>query len=136
TISLLDGNLVRRDLRSTEIQRERPSHVERPVPDVFLDTGTPTVLEESALRQSQPLSAAIGAEGALQLPRGAEVAGTIAASAEEDWFAFQAGAGELWVIETDTSGLNSRLDSVIEVRDDSAAPIIRTRLQAVRDSYF
>jgi len=136
TISLLDGNLVRRDLRSAEIERERPSHVERPVADIFLDTGTTSVLEESALRQSQPLSAAIGAEGALQLPRGAEVTGTIAEPAEEDWFAFQAGAGELWVIETDTSGLNSRLDSVIEVRDASAAPILRTRLQAVRDSYF
>lgn len=135
-ISLLDGSVVRRDLRATVAGPESTGETPPAIPDIFVDTGAPIVLEEAALRQTQARPTAAGSDQALDLPRGAEVTGSIAEPGEEDWFGFQAYGGEHWVIETDTAGLDSRLDSVIEIRDAAAAPILRTRLQAVRDSYF
>ncbi len=135
-ISLLSGSLARRDLQAEIESSSTSAGAIQSVPDVFVDTGTPMVLEEMALRATQGAAASSRSDAALDLPRGAEITGTIAEPGEEKWFAFQAYRGEQWVIETDTSGLESRLDSVIEIRDASAAPIIRARLQAVRDSYF
>ncbi len=55
---------------------------------------------------------------------------------EQDWYRFEANQGEMWVVETDTRGLNSKLDSIIEIRGDDQSPLTQVRLQAVRDSYF
>src|SRR5690606_11330012 len=93
-ISLLNGSLARRELRSAAVPQQTARSEHQRVEDVFVDTGTPPILEESALRQSQQLASATGAGAAMQLPRGAEVTGTIADPDEEDWFAFQAYAGE------------------------------------------
>lgn len=57
-------------------------------------------------------------------------------SASGDWYAFESKAGETRVISIDTSGLNSLLDSFIDVLDRDGNPVLRTRLQAVRESYF
>lgn len=133
-ISLMNGSWVRRDLPRSAAPHRAIGEAPRAVDDIFVDTGTLITLEEAGLR---PMPVATMAAGtALELPRGAEVVGTIAAPSEEDWFAFQAYRGENWVIETDTADLNSRLDSVLEIRDAESAPVLRARLQAVRDSYF
>jgi mono/diheme cytochrome c family protein len=134
-VSLLNGRVIRRDLpRATTAAPA--SSVHAVVEDVFIDTGTPKVVQERELREAQKLTEQTDFQSPVLLPRGAEVSGTIGQPSEEDWFAFDAHAGELWVVETDTSGLSSKLDSVIEVRDADAVPIIRARLQALRDSYF
>jgi hypothetical protein len=103
---------------------------------IYVDTGDVASDEEPKLRQAQRLADVTGVEAPTELPRGIEVKGTIGTTAEEDWFAFSANAGEAWVVETDTRELNSRLDSIVEVRDRDARPITQARLQAVRDSYF
>ncbi len=53
-----------------------------------------------------------------------------------DWYAFHARAGEPWLIQVDASRSGSPMDSVIDVLNSKGGPIVRTRLQAVRESYF
>jgi WD40 repeat protein len=52
----------------------------------------------------------------------------------EDWFRFDAKAGQEWIIETAAARLGSPADTRIEVRDQHGKPILRTLLQAVRES--
>ena len=70
----------------------------------------------------------------------ARMTGTITEPGEADEFAFDAKAGEQWVIEVLAARGSvkdkSPLDSVVEVLDGDGDRVLRTRLQAVRDSYF
>ena len=78
---------------------------------------------------------------ASSIPLPAVVQGTIErgddaqGSADADIFRIAAAAGETWIIEV-TAGPNSRLDSRIEVLHPDGSPVLRTRMQAVRESYF
>ncbi|MFN3192624.1 MAG: c-type cytochrome domain-containing protein [Aureliella sp.] len=77
--------------------------------------------------------------GVLSLP--AVVQGTIHTSEPEpatdtDLFRFQANAGEAWIIEANSRGKESSIDPMIDVLDPTGGPVLRTRLQAVRESYF
>ncbi len=56
--------------------------------------------------------------------------------ADEDWFSFDAQEGERWLLAVQAARDGSPLDSVLEVTDDAGTPVLRTRLQAVRESYF
>lgn len=71
---------------------------------------------------------------ATMLAAPALAAGRLAAGDTEDWFQFQAAAGETWIIETAAQQLGSLLDTRLEIRDTSGAPVPRVLLQAVRDS--
>ena len=150
-VSLASGNVVTRDLPSATAHGggDRPADSAIDPDPIYLDVGPLRPIDESELRsqvtaETLPDERSTGpAESGspsintpLALPRGAEVSGVIGRPGEEDWFAFEADAGEMWVIETDTTGLDSRLDSVVEIRDSDGAPVTRVRLQAVRDSYF
>lgn len=53
-----------------------------------------------------------------------------------DWYSFQAKANEPWVIQIDASRSGSPLDSLIDILEEKGEPIVRTRLQALRESYF
>jgi WD40 repeat protein len=53
-----------------------------------------------------------------------------------DWYSFAANANEPLVIKIDASRSGSPLDSFIDVLTSSGEPILRTRLQALRESYF
>jgi WD40 repeat protein len=53
-----------------------------------------------------------------------------------DWYQFEAKAGETWQISIDAARSGSPLDSLIDVLDSRGSPILRTRLQATRESYF
>jgi len=66
------------------------------------------------------------------------VTGTIHQSDEidRDCFQFQAVAGQTLVLEITAASNKSPLDSVVEVLDGSGDPVLRTQLQAVRDSWF
>ncbi|MGV3483054.1 MAG: c-type cytochrome domain-containing protein [Planctomycetaceae bacterium] len=132
-IPLMNGQIVERELPAIS-----HTSVEEPTADeaetVYLDLGTLTAIDESVARKESGDKA--GRDHPVKLARGSEVTGTIAAPGEEDWFAVDARQGEMWVVETDTSGMNSSLDSIIEILDEQARPILQTRLQATRDSYF
>lgn len=53
-----------------------------------------------------------------------------------DWYSFQAKANEPWAIQIDASRSGSPLDSLIDILEEKGEPIVRTRLQALRESYF
>lgn len=53
-----------------------------------------------------------------------------------DWYAIDCKKGDHWSIETFASRDKSPLDSHLEITDQNTNPILRTRLQAVRESYF
>lgn len=53
-----------------------------------------------------------------------------------DWYSFRAKANEPWVIQIDARRSGSPMDSLIDILDEKGEPIVRTRLQALRESYF
>ncbi len=69
-----------------------------------------------------------------------KVKGTIQPSqglaSDEDWFAFEAQEGQPWIIQVMAARDSSPLDSRIEICDEQGNPVLRTRLQAVRETYF
>lgn len=87
---------------------------------------------------------------AMALPRGAVVRGVLQSADKgtadngtgndgatpEDWFRFEARRGEVWMIETQAARDGSPLDSIVQVLDAKDQPVLRTRLQAVHESYF
>lgn len=137
-VSTIGGELLRFDLPPAGDTTPGESNISKTqaVAAVYVDTGTMVVTDEATLRKAQSLTDQTSHVAAITIPRGAEVSGVISQSSETDWYAFNARAGEVWVIETDSSGLDSRIDTIVEVRTANADPIIQTRLQAVRDSYF
>lgn len=52
-----------------------------------------------------------------------------------DLFRFSAAEGENWIIEA-KAAKDSPVDSLIDVLDEYGNPVLRTRLQAVRETYF
>ena len=53
-----------------------------------------------------------------------------------DWYAFDSKKGQVWSIGIFAAQDKSPLDSYLEITDLQAIPILRTRLQAVRESYY
>lgn len=53
-----------------------------------------------------------------------------------DWYAIDCKKGQALSIEIFASRDKSPLDSLLEITDEKARPVLRTRLQAVRESYF
>ena len=74
----------------------------------------------------------------LDLP--ATIRGGISESANEredqDLYRFSAEAGQSWIIEAKAVGKNAKLDSFVDILDSFGKPVLRTRLQALRESYF
>lgn len=62
------------------------------------------------------------------------VAGRLATDDAEDWFRFPAKAGQTLIVEARAAAYGSPLDTRVEIRDHAGEPLVRTLLQAVRDS--
>lgn len=77
---------------------------------------------------------------AQMLPRGAKVSGVVnttdSGNPEDDYYRFYAREGEVWVLETNAAQSGSPLDTRIDIVDTAGNPLVRAKLQAVRDSYF
>ncbi len=56
-------------------------------------------------------------------------------AADEDLFEFEAAEGETWIFQSDAPD-GSPLDSWLEILDEDGNSVLRTRLQAIRESYF
>lgn len=59
-----------------------------------------------------------------------------ASTEDEDWFRFDANQGETWILQVEASSIGSSLDSKIDIFHANGEPVLRTRLQATRESYF
>lgn len=64
------------------------------------------------------------------------IKGLLAQPGDVDCVRFRAEAGQRWVIETNAARSKSPADTFVEILSADGSPILRTRLQAVRDSYF
>ncbi len=125
TVALMNGRLADREL--PEIADHQSISVP-PIEPVYLDLGDPQKLLESDLRAQQ-------GDDVIAVDRGVEVTGAISAAGQCDLFRWHAAAGEVWAIDADAID-NSRLDPIVTILDANDEPVLRTRLQAVRDSYF
>ncbi|MCA9081595.1 MAG: hypothetical protein KDA58_13610 [Planctomycetaceae bacterium] len=84
--------------------------------------------EPNDISSSQTVSAPATIQGTLD--------GVQNGIADFDCYRFQAQAGEEWVIETNAARSKSPVDSFVEVLSTDGQRIVRTQLQAVRESYF
>ncbi|HUG17827.1 MAG TPA: WD40 repeat domain-containing protein, partial [Planctomycetaceae bacterium] len=95
------------------------------------DEPIPTLTEQEPndrIEQATVLMLPGTAEGVLQPAEGR--------SEDEDFYRFEAKAGESWVIETHATGEKPPADTNIEVLDADGKPVVRYLLQAVRESYI
>lgn len=94
-------------------------------------------MPEQATAETEPNNA-IEQANVVSLP--AKIRGVIGeelnGKSDVDLFAFDAQAGTPWIIEVDAARSKSPLDSTVDILDGQGNVVLRTRLQAVRESYF
>ena len=104
---------------------------------VYLDIGAITSLNETELPTKEHANK--NRQGLAMryrlIPRNAEVAGSIGVNAEADLFRWTANKGEQWAIDVDAAK-DSKIDPIVTVLDADMNPVLQTRLQATRESYF
>ncbi|MDZ4851631.1 MAG: c-type cytochrome domain-containing protein [Pirellulaceae bacterium] len=117
-------------LKSSPDESEQPLSVS--LKDLAMESET--IRSEREQEPNNSLNEAMS----LNFPR--EVSGSIfhegASQVDEDWFAFDAKAGQPWVIIASAASKESPLDPMLEVRNRSGELVVRTKLHAVRESYF
>lgn len=138
TVSLMSGKLVTRPL--PRVDGQGSPDAPRAVRSIWMDLEPPASLNESELReQRQRLTTAqtpaTQADVALDVGRSVSIEGAIEQPGQADQYRWQARRGEVWAIDADALD-GSRLDPIVAVLDASGRPVLRVRLQAVRDSYF
>ena len=74
--------------------------------------------------------------GTIQASKSPEVDKASSVESDVDLFEFTAEAGKPWIVEVFAAKEKSALDSLIDILDQSGKPVLQTRLQAVRESYF
>ncbi|MEM6689512.1 MAG: c-type cytochrome domain-containing protein [Planctomycetota bacterium] len=121
-VATLDGRIERQTIEGTK--REAVASSSR-IQKVYLDLGEPKSAKE--LASDAATDQIVG--------RNVFIAGSLKEVSEKDIYRFSARSGEVWAIEADPMG-NKEVDPIVTVIDENNAPVIRTRLQAVRDSYF
>jgi WD40 repeat protein len=89
------------------------------------------VVEQTIVVEAEPNGSITNAT-TLSVPSVA--VGRIAPADKEDWFRFEARAGQNLILETSAERLGSPLDTKLEIRDAAGKPVLRTVLQAVRAS--
>ena len=103
-------------------------------------------LQEGATQSQKPVEVTedVGVKSSKapqNIPTNAVVSGVllgddIAGEEPGDWYRFEARRGDHWVVTIAAASKGSKLDSLIDVLDASGQPMLRTRLQAIRESYF
>lgn len=119
-ITLISGKVVQR-----ELPKSNPNIVERSkeVEPIYLNLGEMVAISENDAMKNPPLRKSV------------EITGSISQPNETDSFRFQAKAGEVWAIDADPAD-KSLLDPIITIHDGRDHRVLRTRLQAMRESYF
>lgn len=134
-VSLVNGEVVKRTL---PVMGQPKDERKSGVPDLYLNLGELAKVKESDAIPTGEGKVENDGEGkatVVSVPRGAEIAGRIGQRGEADLYQWRAGRGEIWAIDADATD-GSQIDPMVAVLDASGSPVLRTRLQAVRDSYF
>ncbi len=129
----LDGKLKKVELPS-DLPRPRTPKTESPTitPLESIASVSPHIIDE-AEPNNHPTEPQV-------IPLPAQISGTINPVADqktdEDWYALDVKAGQIWVVAVKAARDGSPLDSIVEVTDAAGKSVLQTRLQAVRESYF
>ncbi len=125
----LDGQWVIHSVPERAAAGDQPQSGSPPASGIAADQAF-TELEEAEANDSP-------AEAQL-IPLPARITGTIDGdgASDQDYYQFRANAADRLVVEIFAASEESPLDSVVEVLDESGNQVLRTRLQAVRDSWF
>lgn len=126
-ISLMDGRLIRRELTWAGRSDRPATGGQTPI---WMDLDPPVRTTEAELAADRASDAEPH-----PIPRGAIVTGVISAAGEVDRYRWHANAGEVWAIDGDAED-GSPIDPIVSIVDDAGEPVLRARLQAIRDSYF
>ncbi|WP_246145933.1 c-type cytochrome domain-containing protein [Rubripirellula lacrimiformis] len=127
-VSLMNGSMARRTLPKIG---DAAAVATDPISPIYLDLGTAGNATETP--ETETLDAVT------DVPRGVVATGKISPPGDSDYFRFDARQGEVWAIEVSPANSGtaaSRIDPIAAVLDSDGQPVLRTRLQAVRDSYF
>lgn len=127
TISLMNGEIAKRPLPGPDLDPISTAGPAQLTP-VYMVLDPPTEQTESALRE-------VHKSGDLPVDRGAVIRGAISQPGESDQYRWRARRGEVWAIDAD-AGDNSPLDPIVIVLDQDGEPVLHTRLQGVRETYF
>lgn len=138
TIALMNGKIVQRELPALANRQAAVAQEREPI---YLELGPLTQLAESDLRPS--IDGEGEGEGDQQKPatmpaavgRGVEIRGVIDAPEQADAYQWDARAGEVWAIDGDAAE-ESPLDPMVTILDAQNEPVLRTRLQAIQETYF
>lgn len=127
-VSLASGELLRQSIG--EIRRSDKGLSRARTPR-YLDHGKLIDMDEIELRKGGQHEQS----RVLKVQGGTVIAGTIAERGEFDAYQWQAKEGEVWAIDAD-AGDGSQIDPFVAIVDVDNQPVLRVRLQAIRDSYF
>ncbi len=133
-ISTNQGKSIRMALPKVETSSTTPTaNMEKSVDLVKLDVSTKSFSDSpgnDAPESAQPIELPALVQGAIS--RDTEQTD----APDNDYYSFEAQAGVPWVFTVIARQDKSPLDSRIEVLAADGSPILRTRLQAVRETYF
>ncbi|QDT12208.1 c-type cytochrome domain-containing protein [Planctomycetes bacterium K23_9] len=130
-IAMMNGQIARRELPQGTAEK---SIVADAVEPLYLDLGALGNLKESELRK-QLADKMMSSDETVHVGRGVTIDGVIGQPGESDRFTWQASAGEVWAIDAD-GAKDSMIDPIVTILDAAGDPVLKIRLQAVRDSYF
>ncbi|MEM8670635.1 MAG: c-type cytochrome domain-containing protein [Planctomycetota bacterium] len=125
-VSLMSGDVIQREIPET---RSIQAVAETGLMPIYMDLGPTKEWKESDLG-GNPESGDPVAVG-----RNVEIRGKLDHPAQSDRFQFEARRGEVWAIDADPVD-KSPLDPIVSIYDEQGQPVLQTRLQAIRDSYF
>lgn len=77
-----------------------------------------------------------GVAAAKVIKVGETATGVLGTAGDEDWYAFDAAIDQPVVFETNASRSGSAADTRISIVDEQGQPVLRAKLQAVRDSWI
>ena len=134
TVCLMNGEIVTVNVPKVTNRTANPGNKAN---QVFLDLGELAVKTEEDLPtvNISPNTEHLAPLQPRGAPRGAQIEGRIAQSGESDLYQWTAKTGEQWAIDVDAAP-NSLIDPIVTILDSDQRPVLRTRLQAVRESYF
>ena len=138
-VGRMDGSLefLRLPSLTPEPSGDQPQRTTAPAIAAAKASDTPAAPAETAEQEpndspqnAQAVAAPVTVRGLI----GPAVAANV--PPDVDLYRFAAKAGQQWVIEVNAARSGSPLDSKVEVLTADGEPIVRVKLQAVRDSYF
>ncbi len=128
----IDRHPIDKLIAAGKISSAKSAATVPPIPFNTAENQPPSVVGESEPNNEFAQAAK------LDLP--AQITGVIDVGAggvgDVDVFRFSATAGEPWIIEVNAARSGSPLDSRIEIIDEFGNAVLRTLLQATRESYF